>query len=84
MGGRMQLTEDPARRQLIREVERGPRRQGQAEYLKFLRGQYCTRQELIAAKCYDCAGFYQDGASSCENKQCPLFRYHPYRKSGGD
>ncbi|GAA5262362.1 hypothetical protein KTGMC3_P1077 [Methanocalculus sp. MC3] len=80
----MQLTEDPARRRLIREIERGPRRIGRTEYIKILKGQYCTQRERILAKCFDCAGFYADGGVDCQNKTCPLYKFMPYRRIGGD
>jgi hypothetical protein len=78
----MQLSEDPARRQLIRELEKAPRRKGKSEYIKILKGQYCTQRERILAKCYDCMGYYADGAEDCRVSSCPLYKLMPYRERG--
>ncbi len=57
-----------------------PRRAGKGEYLKFKRGEYCTQRELIRAKCYECMGFYTDGALDCQITGCPLHKFQPYRE----
>ena len=79
----MHLSEDTSRR-LIKELQAAPRRKGRAEYAKILKGQYATQRERILAKCYDCMGFYVDGAVDCGISSCPLYKLMPYRRVGGD
>ncbi|MDO9540408.1 MAG: hypothetical protein Q7J09_10470 [Methanocalculus sp.] len=76
----MQLTDDSGRC-LPKELESAPRRKGRAEFIKFLRGEYSTQRELIIAKCFDCTGFYEDGAVDCGIVTCPLYKFMPYRKT---
>lgn len=52
---------------------------GRKEYLRFTKGQRLTRQETIAAKCYECMAFYVDGIYDCEISDCPLYPYNPVR-----
>lgn len=54
-----------------------PRVIGRKEYLKYLQGKKITRDEAIAAKCYDCMGYYRDGREDCKNGTCPLYPFSP-------
>jgi len=57
--------------------------QGRRELIKHLRGERLTRQEAIKATCFDCTGWYADGAYDCEIETCPLYPYMPYRGKRG-
>lgn len=35
--------------------------------------------EAIEAKCYDCLGGYADGAFDCQQPDCTLYPFMPYR-----
>jgi len=60
---------------LLRRYEQWPRRRGKSELLAFLRGSSITRQQSIAAKCFECSG--GDG-EACKVLTCPLRLYSPY------
>ncbi len=62
----------------------GKKARGRAELLRYRQGKKLTRQESIAAYCYDCTGGYVDGIEPCQNADCALHPYHPYqdRKKG--
>ena len=51
---------------------------GQLEYNKHMDGKKLTRGEAIKAMCYECNGF-EDSRADCENFNCPLYQYMPYR-----
>lgn len=57
-----------------------PRRQGRKELAKHLQGKQTTPQGAMRAKCYDCMGYYADGAVDCEMPSCPLYPWMPYRQ----
>lgn len=73
------LSETERQRLLGLVKQYGIRAVGRPEYVRFLKGEYLTRQELIDAECYSCMGFYADGRGDCENPACPLYRRHAYR-----
>ena len=50
---------------------------GTKEYRRFRQKEHLTRKQAIAAHCFDCMGFYEDGYSSCQNPDCALFEYMP-------
>jgi hypothetical protein len=57
----------------------GRRGHGQAELIKYWTdGLPLTQQQAIRAKCYECSGYYADGAEVCIQKDCPLWPYMPY------
>lgn len=65
-------------------IENGKRFKGQGFLLRHLDGKPLTRNQAIMAKCYECMGYYSDGAEDCGITQCPLHRYMPFRgKSNG-
>lgn len=70
---------DTRQENLINEVQTWPRRVGKPEYLAFLRGEYLSPKKRILATCYYCNNGYVDGASDCQNSDCPLHRVMPYR-----
>lgn len=67
-----------ARLQIVK--KHGRRAKGRTERIKYLEGQHLTRDQAIKAHCYDCTGWYADGARSCGSETCSLCGYHPYRK----
>lgn len=58
---------------ILEEVKKGPRHQGQKEYVAYLEGKHITHKERILAMCYSCMGFYADGFLDCKNNSCPLY-----------
>jgi len=68
---------------VLDEIRRiGTKRRGRAEYVQYLRGKPLTRGQAIRAKCYDCMGYYVNGAADCEITDCPLYPWMPYRRGG--
>jgi len=66
---------------MFEEVERfGKHFQGYSEIKKHLGGELVTMKQAIKAKCYDCMGFYEDGAIDCLIPCCPLYNFMPYNK----
>lgn len=65
--------------QRISTIEKWGRHQGQRDLLRHLRGERLTQRQAILAHCYDCMGFYSDGAASCLMEHCPLYPFMPYR-----
>lgn len=65
---------------LISAIEKnGSFGKGRVDLLSHLNGNRITRNEAIRAKCYDCSGYHADGRVDCENNDCPLYPYMPYR-----
>ena len=66
----------------VDEVERyGKAGAGRAELLKHLNGESLSYKEMVISKCYDCMGYYSDGAwMDCEIPSCPLYGAMPYGK----
>lgn len=70
-------------------VVKGPQKQGKRFLLAHLGGEAIPPRQAIAAYCYDCTGFYDDGGKDCGSKTCPLYPFMPYNpnrrksKSGG-
>jgi len=65
-------TSDPFQKQ-IENVEKWPRQQGKADYLRHLHGERLTRDEAIKAKCYDCV--CGEDTQECLAAFCPLHQY---------
>jgi hypothetical protein len=65
---------------LVEVILKCKQRAGKREYIQFLKGEYISQGSRIKAKCYDCMGFFEDGAVSCCNTKCPLFARSPYRE----
>lgn len=57
----------------------GRRAIGMVSLQKFVDGNHISRSRAIEAKCYDCQAGYTDGVADCEQSDCPLYEYHPYR-----
>ena len=53
---------------------------GRTDLIKFVSGGRLTPLRAIQAKCYDCMGYYADGKRDCEQHDCPLHRFMPYRE----
>jgi hypothetical protein len=47
-------------------------------FINYLNGQKITLLQAVKCKCYDCVGFYADGAKDCKLKYCPLYPWMPY------
>jgi hypothetical protein len=56
--------------------------QGKMELLDHLKGKKLTQREAIKANCYDCMGYYDDGAQDCKDPICPLRPFMPYVEEG--
>lgn len=54
---------------------------GRTEYITYLKGGHVSAAGLIKAKCYECMGYYADGAKDCKISLCPLYPYMPYQKT---
>ena len=67
-----------SREQYIEGVKRGNLHKGKKELLAFLHGKRLTQKQSILAHCYDCQGFYSDGAEDCLSDVCPLRPFMPY------
>jgi hypothetical protein len=68
------------REKLISEIEKhGTQSSGKNAMLKYLKGETIHRAAAVKAKCFDCCGYYADGRFDCENNDCPLYPYMPYR-----
>jgi hypothetical protein len=59
----------------------GVKAQGQAELIRFERGEEISRHDAIVAKCYECNNWYTDGKEDCLIHSCPLHGYMPYNKN---
>jgi len=66
------------REKYIAGVKKGKLHQGKNELLAFFHGKRLTQKEAILAHCYDCQGFYSDGAEDCLSDICPLRPFMPY------
>ena len=62
---------------LIKTIKSSPRVIGRKAYLKHLQGKKTTRDEAIAAKCYDCMAYYRDGREDCKIRTCSLYPFSP-------
>jgi len=68
------------RERLISEIEKhGLMSSGKNALLKYLRGETIHRSAAVKAKCFECCGYYADGRVDCENPDCPLYPFMPYR-----
>lgn len=61
-------------------VESAPLHRGKKELLDHLSGIQLTASRAIIAKCYECNGYYVDGAEDCRMPDCPLYLFNPYGK----
>jgi len=65
---------------MLQSAINGKRRTGQADLIKYLKGERLLRSHAEKAKCYDCDGMGESGI--CDIDTCSLFPYSPYRRSG--
>ena len=61
------------------DFDRLPRRKGRAELKRHMEGGKISMQAAVRAKCYDCMGYFIDGAIDCDDERCPLYHWMPYR-----
>src|SRR5208283_1557108 len=52
--------------------------QGKNELIRHYQGKRLTLAEAIKANCYECMGYYDNGAEDCGCPLCPLYPYAPY------
>jgi len=57
----------------------GQRKAGQANYLRYLKGERLSASRSIVAYCYHCEGNAGDGVYNCQDICCPLYPWHPYK-----
>jgi hypothetical protein len=57
----------------------GKSAKGRKELLRHFDGGKLTLRQAVAAKCYDCCGYYADGKIDCDLISCPLHPFMPYR-----
>jgi hypothetical protein len=60
-------------------VEKCPSHRGKKELVTHLSGGKISATQAIRAKCYECCGYYVDGAQDCGMPDCPLY---PFNKFG--
>ena len=53
--------------------------QGKKELERYLGGEKITHRQAVLAKCYECMCGYLDGKLDCGIKDCPNYRFMPYR-----
>jgi hypothetical protein len=53
---------------------------GRRELIAHYQGKTLTRAQAMLGVCYDCLGYFSDGANDCEQPSCPLYPWMPYRK----
>jgi Zn-finger protein len=68
--------------QRIETVENGALAKGKKELLAHLYDERLTARQAIAAKCYDCMGYFADGRQDCKMPHCPLYPWMAYRDGG--
>ena len=56
----------------------GIKAKGRAELIKHLKGVPLTMKQAISGKCYDCLGYFADGAEDCKTPDCSLYPFMPY------
>lgn len=64
--------------ELIAQAGKGKAFQGKNELIRHYRGKRLTIAQAVKAYCYDCSGYYNDGAEDCGIPTCPLYPYAPY------
>ena len=66
--------------QKLRDINRyGIAAQGRSELIAHHKGKHLTRDEAIRAYCYGCMGYYTDGKADCQQADCPLHPFMPYK-----
>jgi hypothetical protein len=60
-------------------VKRAGKFRGKKEMLACLQGRPLSRAQAMAAMCFDCMGYFDNGAEDCEVQDCPLYGYMPYK-----
>jgi hypothetical protein len=64
--------------ELIEQVKEGKAFQGKNELIRHYQGKRLTLAEAITAHCYECSGYWDNGAEDCGIPTCPLYPYAPY------
>lgn len=63
-------------------VKNGLKAKGKTSLLALMNNEKVSLSKLIEAKCYECMGYFADGAVDCLMADCPLYSRMPYRKGG--
>ena len=58
----------------------GKRFRGRRELIAHYQGKALTIRQAVAAQCYDCQGYMNEGAIDCDEKDCVFYPWMPYRK----
>lgn len=64
----------------VEDVSTWPASSGKTHYVRYLKGERLTQRQAILAQCCSCLAGFIDGRYSCEQPDCPLFPYMPYKK----
>lgn len=74
----------PDTKKLIQDIhDLGRHFRGRRELIAHYQGKPLSRKQAMEAWCYDCSGFYDQGAADCECPNCPLHPFMPYRTDKG-
>jgi hypothetical protein len=65
---------------LVAEVSRGKQTRGRNAMLRYFAGEPISRVEAMLAKCSECMCWHFDGLLDCENPQCSMYPWMPYRR----
>jgi hypothetical protein len=57
---------------------------GRSELIAHLQGHRLYASKAIRAFCYDCMGWYADGKKDCQQENCPLYPFMPYKTTPCD
>lgn len=64
---------------IIADIEKyGIAAAGRAECIKLHRGEKVNIHQAVKARCYECMGYYSDGAKDCEMPECELYAWMPF------
>ncbi|BCS53295.1 hypothetical protein GSbR_21790 [Geobacter sp. SVR] len=67
---------------ILVEVEQGGHFKGRMELIKHIKGGKLSPSQAIAAFCYECCGFHDQGRFDCKVESCPLYPLNPARTGG--
>ncbi len=64
---------------LVKQVKNSTQAIGKQSLLNHYNDMPLTHREAVAAKCYQCQGYYKLGKLDCEVPSCPIYSFMPYR-----
>ena len=62
----------------IEDVKKAGQFRGRKELLAYFQGKQISRAAAMAAYCFDCMGYFDNGKEDCENPECPLYPWMAY------